>query len=172
MATPQATSPVGGASAPGSMPQQLSPQQLQQMQLVVKQCMQLLLQDQTAKAIVAKCQQGNAADVVGGMVADLLGRVHESARGAGANVDMVTMLVAGVQVIGTLAEMLWHAGVIQAEQQVPQFVAAACKSAVEQHNMGVQQGAQGQQPPGAGPAQGNAPQPSQPVGGGMIAQGA
>lgn len=161
------TPPNNGASPPnsaGQPPQQgLSPEQQQQMQLVVKQCMQMVLDDQSADMIIAKCQQGNAPDVIASIVGPLLAKVHESAKGAGVNVDMVTMMVAGVQVIGTLAEMLWHADVIKSEQEVPAFIGQAAKLAVDKHNAMVPQGA------GADPNQ--QPQQTPPAGGGMLAQG-
>ena len=143
-------------------PQQLSQEQIQQMQLVVKQCMQMLLQDQAADMIVAKAKQGDPAQVLASIVAPLLSRIHESASAAGANVGMVTMMVAGVQVLSLLAEMLFQADVIPSEQEAAQVVAQASKIAVEQHNAQVQ----GQ---GGAPAQGQPPQP--PAGGGMMMQG-
>lgn len=151
----------------GAQPQQaLNPQQIKQMQLVVKQCMQLLLQDQTADMIVAKAKQGQPAKVLADLVGPLLSRVAETAKEAGADVDMVTMMVAGVQVLGLLAEMLFQADVIATEQEAAQVVAQASKIAVDQHNARAKQLQAGG---GAQPAPGGAPQP--PAGGGMLQQG-
>lgn len=165
---PQQPQPPGAGGSP-QMPSQLSPEQMQQMQLVVKQCMQLLLQDQTAEMIVAKAKQGQPAQVLADIVGPLLSRVAETADASGVQVDMVTMLVAGVQVLGLLAEMLFQADVIASEQEAAQVVAQASKIAVDQHNARAQQ-AGGPQPGGpAQPAPGGAPQP--PAGGGMMMQG-
>lgn len=160
----QASSPTMGASSPtsgGQPPQQLSPEQLQQMQLVVKQCMSILLEEQTADMIVAQARQGDPADVIAGIVGPLLSKVHESAKEAGVEVDMVTMMVAGVQVLGLLAEMLMQADVLADEQQAAQVVGQAAKLAVDKHNAMVT----GQ----GGGAPTNQPQP--PAGGGMLSQG-
>jgi hypothetical protein len=138
-----------GAGAP-TMPQQLNPDQLRKMQVMVKQAMGLLLQDDTAEHLVAKAKQGEPQQVVAEVVSGLLGQLYQAATEAGQEVDMVTMMVTGIQIIGTLAEMLAHEGVIP-QEQLPQFVAAAGKIAVDQHNATVQGGAQ-QQPTGSGAA--------------------
>jgi hypothetical protein len=158
-----------GAQPPGgAMQQSMNPQQVKQMQLVVKQCMQLLLQDQTAAMIVAKAKQEPPAQVLASIVGPLLSRVAESAKEAGAEVDMVTMMVAGVQVLGLLAEMLFHADVLPNEQDMVTVVAEASKIAVQQHNANAMKMQGAGQPPGAPPAPGGAPQPPA---GGMISQG-
>lgn len=166
---PQGAQPAQPGSPQSNMQQQLSPQQLQQMQLVVKQCMRLLLQDQTADMIVAKAKQGQPAQVLAEIVGPLLTQVAQSAKGAGANMSMVTLMVAGVQVFGLLAEMLFQADVIPSEQEAAQVVAQASKIAVDQHNTRVQSGGAGSGQP-AQPAPGGAAQP--PAGGGMMMQGA
>jgi len=53
---------------------------------------------------------------------------------------LLTVLAAGVQVIGVVGEMLVAAGVVP-EQELPQFAAAVAKMAVDQHNAA--QGGQG-----------------------------
>lgn len=161
------TPPSMGASPPnsGAQPpqqQQLSPEQLQQMQLVVKQCMQLLLQDQNADTIIKKAQLMPPAEVLADIVGPLLSKVAESAQEAGARLDMITTLVAGVQVLGLLAEMLFQADVIATEQEAAQVVAQASKIAVDQHNARAKQ---------AGGAAGGQPAPGAQPPGGMMMQG-
>ncbi len=152
---------AGGVQPPHGM----TPEQMKQMQLVVKQCMQMLLQDQTADMIVAKAKEGQPAQVIADLVGPLLSKVSESAAASGVEVGMVTMMVAGVQVMGILAEMLFQADVIPSEQQLPQLVAEASKIAVQQHNANAQQmQGQGKQPAPAGAA-------PPPAGGGMMMQG-
>lgn len=162
MATMQPQPAGPGAAA---LPQQLSPEQTQQMELVVRQCMQLLLEETTAKMIVAKAQQGDPAQVIAQLVAPLLRQVHASATEAGAQVDMLTMMVAGVQVMALMAKMLEQADVIPDDAAAAQVVAQASKLAVEQHNAsvgGAAGGAPGQPAPaGAQPA----------AAGGMLSQG-
>lgn len=163
-----AMTPQTQAAAGSPQPQQaLSEPQLQQMNLMVKQCMQLLLEDQTADMIVAKAKQGDPAQMLADIVGPLISKVAETASESGVEVDMIASLVAGVQVMGLLAEMLFQADVIATEQEAAQVVAQASKIAVDQHNARAQQmgGAGG----GGQPAPGGAPQP--PAGGGMMMQG-
>jgi hypothetical protein len=120
--------------------QGLSQQQIQQMQLVVKQALGELLQDDTADMLVKQAQQGNPQEIVARAIGPLLQAVYQSAADAGQNLDMVTVLAAGVQVIGVVGEMLVKAGVIP-EQELPSFCAAVAKMAVDQHNAA--QGGQG-----------------------------
>lgn len=159
---PAAPGPGGGVN-PAQL-KGLNPQQIQQMQQVVKQCMQVLLSNESAKTIISKCRMmGHPAQVIADTVAPLLSRVHEAAMGAGKNIEMLTMMVAGVQVIATLAEMLWHADVIKSEQDMLQVVGEASKLAVDKHNNDVTQ---------QGGASSTPPQQAAPAPGGMIAQGA
>jgi hypothetical protein len=160
MQQPTTTPPAG--AQPGGAPQMpgqtLTPEQDQQRQLVARQCMELLSEDATAQMIVAKAQQGDPAKAIADVVVPLLRRVAEAAQEAGAEPDMLAMLVGGFEVIAKLAELMWHAGVVEDEKQVPTLAAQAAKLAVDQHNASLQQG--------------NAPQPEPAAGGGMIAQGA
>jgi hypothetical protein len=127
MQTQQSPAP-GGAQA-----QQLSPQQLKQMQLVSKQAMTVLLEDKAAENIVARAKADDPAKVVAEVTTQVLHQIHQAAARAGQNVDMVTMMVAGVQIVSTLAQMLVAGDVLQ-EEQLPQFVPQACRMAVEMHN--------------------------------------
>jgi hypothetical protein len=140
------TAPNGGGSA-AQLPQQaLSQEQIRQLQIMSKQAMGLLLEDATAEQIVAQARAGDASQVIAGIVVPLMQRLHEAASGAGQNVEMVTLMVTGLQIIGTLTEMLVEAGVVP-EAEAQQFVAQTSKLAVDQHNQQVQQQGGGQ--PGA-----------------------
>lgn len=142
-------------AAPGG--QQVSPEQLRAMQLIVRQAMGVLLQDDTAENIVQRAQAGDPKQVVAETAIGIVKRVWESANSAGAQVDILTCMLAATQIIGTLSEMLAKAGVIS-EQELPQFAAQACKIAVDLHN--------GQLQEGGAPAPGAQAQPAPP--GGMI----
>lgn len=128
-----------GAGAPALPQQPLTPEQTRQMQIMAKQAMGLLLEDATAEMIVQQSQQGEPAQVIAQMVVGVMGQLYEAASGAGQQVEMVTLLVTGIQIIGTLAEMLVAAGVIE-EATLPQFVAQASKIAVDMHNATVSGG--------------------------------
>jgi hypothetical protein len=143
--------------------QGLDPTQQKAMQIMVKQAMSLLLKDETAKHIVAKAQSADPKHTVLEAVVPLLTQIYQMAQVAGAKVEMVTLLAAGIQVIAVMAKMLEAAGVIT-EQEVPAFCADVAKMAVDQHNLGVSkqaptapQGQQPQQSPGGG-MMGAAPQ--------------
>lgn len=155
---PAGSSPPGSAGQP---PQQLAPEQIQQMELIVQQCMSLVLEQQTMEMIVAKAKQGQPARVLADVVAPLLKQVYEAAAGAGAQVDMLVLLGAGIIVLGKLSEGLFQADVVATEQEAMQVAAQAGKLAVDMHNASV-----GQQP--GQPAPGGA-QPQ--AGGGMLQQG-
>lgn len=130
----------GGAkvAAAAQIPGALNPQQLRQMQLMVKQAMGLLLADDSADMIVNKAKQGDPKQVIVSIMLDLMPRLHEAALSGGVKVDMVTELVAGFQIIATLSEMLSAAGIVP-EQQLPQFTADVAKATVDAHNQRAQQ---------------------------------
>lgn len=169
MATaPQATPQAPGSSPAGSAQpaQAMTPQQQQQMELIVKQCMRVLLEDAAAHTIVVKASKpgNNPAKVLAAIVAPLLAQIAATAKQAGAEPDTVTFMVAGVQVLGLLVEMLIVADVVE-EANGPAVVADAAKRAVEMHNAALQGGGQPAAP------QGQPPQ-APPAGGGMLSQGA
>lgn len=155
----QPATPAAQPGAAGGMPQSLTPDQVRKMQIATKQAMSFLLQDQTAQAIVQKAKQGNPQEVVADVVVSVLGKVHQAASAAGqmgeGPEDTVTMLVAGVQIIGDLAEMLAAGGVLPNDPQaLAQFVAQTANIAVQKHNEQMQQQGTGQPPQqGAAPAQ-------------------
>lgn len=127
------------------------------MQVMVKQAMGLLLEDATAEQIVSRSRSGDPQQVIATIVVEVLGRLYEAATQAGQNVGMVTLLVTGIQIIGTLTEMLIEAGVLQ-QEQAQEFIGAVSKMAVDQHNQQIQAGGGAAPPPGAGapPQQGGA----------------
>ena len=130
----------GGAGAPQLPQQALSPEQIQHMKIMSKQAMSFLLEDDTAQQIVQRAQQGDPQQVVADIVTTIMGRLYEVATQAGQQVDMVTLLVTGIQIIGDLAEMLGEAGVLPDDPQAQaQFVGAVSKIAVDKHNATVQQ---------------------------------
>lgn len=140
--------------------QGLDPQQQKAKDLVVRQAMTHIVggDGSNADAIVTKAQSGDPQEAVLDAVAPLLQAIYDSAQKAGAQVDMLTMMVAGIEVIGNLAEMLASAKIIPGdEKSIASFAAEVAKKAVLEHNQRVQGG--GEQP--AMPA---APQPP----GGMI----
>lgn len=129
-----------GAAAAGQQAQTMTPEKRQQFDLVVKQALGVLLQDETAQHIVTACQQGDPKQVVADAVGPLLTSIYASAKDAGAGLDMVTLLAAGIAIISYMGDMLATAGVIT-EQEIPQFCAQAGQLAVQQHNAAVQGGA-------------------------------
>jgi hypothetical protein len=157
------------ATADGPLATELTDEKVKQMQLMVKQAMSILLEDTSAEMIVNRCKQEDASMVLAETVNGIMGDIWSTAQEAGTDVDMVTVMVAGMQVIGTLSELLVVEGIVPKEK-APEFVAGTCKLAVEMHNATIKQMAQ---QGGEAPAP-DAPQPAQaaPAGGGMIAQGA
>lgn len=154
---------------PNAQPQAgaLDAQQQKQMQLMVKQALGILLQDDSAEMIVNSAKQGDPKATVVRVVSPIIQRIYESAGEAGAKLDMLVVLSAGLQVVAIVSTLLSKAGVIE-EAQLPQFVADVAKAAAEEHNAGLQGG--GEQPAPAQPPAGG-----QPPGGmmaGMPAQGA
>jgi hypothetical protein len=132
---PQQPAQPGGAQLPQ---QGLTPEQTRQMQIMSKQAMRLLSEEATSDQIVQRAQQGDAKRVVAEVVSSVLRGLYAAASEAGQNIEMVTVLVTGIQIIGDLAEMLVAAGVVPAEQET-QFVADTSKIAVELHNAALQQ---------------------------------
>lgn len=129
--------------------------------LIVKQALSHILKPETMDAIISKAQNGDPKQAVLDAVSPLLQSVYDTATESGAQVSMLVMLVAGIEVIGNVAEMLGAAGVIPSDEKaVAMFAAEVGKMAVEEHNQRV--GGGGQQP-----APGGAPQPAAP--GGMMA---
>jgi hypothetical protein len=145
--------PQQGPGAPQLPQQAMTPEQTRQLQVMSKQAMSFLLEDQTAAQIVQKAQQGDPQQVVADIVLAIMQRLYEAATKAGQQVEMVTLLVTGIQIIGDLAEMLGAAGVLPKEPQAQaQFVGAVSKLCVDKHNSMVQGG--GQQPAPAQQPQG------------------
>lgn len=132
--------------------QGLNPEQQKAKDLIVRQAMTHIVggQGDNAQAIVTKAQAGDPQDAVLDAVAPLLQSIYDTAQKAGAQVDMLTMLVAGIEIIGNLAEMLAKAKIIpDDERSIASFAAEAAKKAVLEHNQRVQEG--GQQQPQAAP---------------------
>jgi len=143
-AMPPAPAPAGVSDpAQGVDGQPLTADQQKAYDIMVKQAVGFLLQDQHMKAIIDSASAGN--DPVGATVRalmPLMQSIYQAASQAGAKVDMVTVLAASIEVIANIAEMLATAGVITKEE-IPQFSQKVAKAAVQQHNAGVagQQGA-------------------------------
>lgn len=152
--------PAGAAAGPGAggapQGQPLTAEQQQGYDLIVKQALGFLLDDNHARLLVQKAQSGDPRQVIADAVGPLLQQIYGAAKQAGANVDMVTLLAAGINVITVLAQMLSVAGIIQ-EADIPKFCKGVAEMAITQHNSTVQQQGQG--------GQGAAPQP----GFGMVA---
>ena len=145
---------------PGQQGQQgqqqgLNPQQQKAKDLIVRQAMTHIVggDGANAKAIMAKAEAGDPKEAVLDAVTPLLQAIYDSAQQAGAQVDMLTMLVAGIEVIGNLAEMMASAGLIpQDEKSIATFAAEVAQKAVLEHNQRVQEGggqpSSAPQPPG------------------------
>lgn len=130
-------------------PTPLDPAQSKARDLMVKQAMRFLLDDQTAQHIVTKAQAGEPKAAVVDAVAPLLRNIYEVASASGAKIEMVTLLAAGIEIVAVLAKMLETTGVLT-EDQIPAFCADVAKDAVAQHNAKVEGGAQPK--PGGGMA--------------------
>jgi hypothetical protein len=139
---------VGAQPAAGGAPQMpvqaLTEEQTRQMQLMSKQAMELLLEEATTDQILRMAESGDPQQAIAKIVTGLLDRLYEAASNAGQQIEMVTMLVTGIQIIGVLAELLVTAGVIQ-EQDAPAFIGAVSKIAVDAHNARVGGGGAQQQ---------------------------
>lgn len=141
----QPTMQPGGQPSAAPPPQSLSPKQVQQLQILSRQAASIVLDPQTSEMILAKAEQGDPAQAVAQVVVDMLPQLWEAASQSGQQIDMLTMMVAGLQVIGIISEMLMAAGILT-EQEAPQFLAQAGKLAVEMHNAKLQGGGQPAQP--------------------------
>ncbi len=128
-------------------PTALDPNQKKMFDLIIKQAMGFLLKDENAKAIVAKAQAGDPKQAVAEAVTPLLTGIYGAANGANAKLSTVTLLAAGIEIIGVLAKMLEAADILT-EQEIPAFCADVAKMAVAAHNERVQQkgGSDAQQP--------------------------
>lgn len=120
--------------------QGLDPTQTKAKDLMVKQAMSLLLREDTAEHIVNKAKNGDPKAAVVDAVVPLLTQIHQMASVAGAKVEMVTVLVAGIEIVAVMAKMLEAAEVLT-EEEIPNFCADAAKEAVERHNAQVVKGA-------------------------------
>lgn len=139
--------PGGGGGQP-QLQQSLSPQQIRQFEVMHKQAMRLLLREDTATRIVQQAQEMDPTKAVATIVGSLLQRLYQAAERAGQQIDMVTMLVTGVQIIGDITEMLIEAGVLE-EPQAANFIGEVSRMAIEEHNARVQEGGGGAAQPGA-----------------------
>lgn len=153
--------PAAGGAAPGLPSQPMTADQVRKMQTMAKQAMSLLLEDAHANQIVQAAKQGDPKQVVSDLVLKVMQQVWQAGAQAGALTetpgDIVAAMVAGLQIIADLTEMLIAAGVLQ-QSEAQGFVGEVSKIVVTQHNAGVQGG--GQQPPAAAPPQ--QPQPGAP----------
>lgn len=145
-----------GPAGPG---QPLSPPQRQAFDLVVQQALGLLLQGTTARHIVQKAAAGDPEQAVVDAVAPLLQRIYATARAAGAQLDTVTLLAAGINIVAVVADMLAQAGILR-RADIPAFCRSVAQMAVQQHNRQAGQGA-GQ---GGAPAEGMPPAPGASMG--------
>lgn len=127
--------------------QALDPVQQKAKDLMVRQAMSFLLKDEHAQHIIAKAKAGDPKAAVIEAMTPLLQNIHQMASVAGAKVEMVTVLVAGIEITAALAKMLEVAGVMT-EQEIPAFCVDVAKEAVAQHNAKVQSGQQPPQPGG------------------------
>lgn len=127
--------------------QAMAPDQKKAMDLMVRQAMTFLLEDEHANHIVAKAKAGDPKTAVVEAVTPLLQQIHQMASVAGAKVEMVTVLAAGIQIVAYMAKMLEAADILT-EEQIPAFCADVAKIAVAQHNAKVQGGGAPAQPGG------------------------
>ena len=120
-------------ATPKPSPQALTPQQVQQMQLIVKQALSHLLDSKNAAYLVKKAEASDPVATVAQAVAPVLKAIYASATESGIKVDMVVVLAAGIQIIAMMAKMLESQGLLK-EAQIPQFCAEVSKIAVSAHN--------------------------------------
>ena len=114
-------------------PQALTPQQVKQMQLIVKQALSHLLDDQNAAYLVKRAEATDPVTTVAQAVAPVLKSIYASATESGVRVDMVVVLSAGIQIIAMMGKMLESQGLLE-ESQIPKFCADVSKIAVSAHN--------------------------------------
>ena len=100
-----------------------------------------LLQGPSAQQLLQQARSGDPQQAVVDAVSPLLRQIYAAAQAAGARVDTVTLLAAGINVITIVAEMLARAGILQ-EADIPAFCAAVAQRAVQQHNAQAPQGAE------------------------------
>ena len=127
----------------------LSPTQDKYRRFMVGKVLGFLLQDEHAKHIVAKAKATDPVTAISEAVAPALETMYQAGTMAKAQIEMVTVLVAGTEITAVVAEMLSVAGVIE-QAQIPDIAARAAKAMVDAHNAKVQQGGSRPQPGMAG----------------------
>jgi hypothetical protein len=129
----------------------LSPEQMKAFNMVSKQALEFLLEDNNAKLIVAKAQQSDPQTAIVESIRPVMQGIWQAAEQSGVKLDLPVFLAAALNVITILADMMAVQGVIP-EDQVAQLAQSAAQEAVKQHNAEVPQESQ---PAGlAGMAQG------------------
>ncbi len=131
--------PDASVPTPGGQP--LDPQQRKAYDLIVRQALGVLLQGRVARYLVQRAASGDPQQAVVDAVSPLLRNIYAAAQAAGAQVDMVTLLAAGINIVTVAADLLARAGILQ-QADIPAFCSAVAQRAVQQHNAQVPQGAE------------------------------
>lgn len=114
-------------------PQTLTPQQVKQMQMIVKQALGHLLDSESAAYLVKRAEATDPVTTTAQAVAPVLKTIYASASESGVKIDMVVVLAAGIQIIAMMGKMLESQG-LMTEEQIPKFCADVAKIAVSAHN--------------------------------------
>jgi hypothetical protein len=124
----------GQPMQPGKAGQKsLSPEQMKAFNMVSKQALEFLLEDNNAKLIVAKAQQSDPQTAIVESIRPVMQGIWQAAEQSGVNLDLPVFLAAALNVITILADMMAVQGVIP-EEQVAQLAQSAAQEAVKQHN--------------------------------------
>lgn len=119
------------------------------MNLMVKQAMGLLLKDDTANMLVQKAKTTDPKTTIVDAITPLLRDIYNMASVAGAKIEHVTVLAAGIQIIAYLAKM-FEAADILTEEEIPEFCADVARAAVDRQNAQVWNKVMGNQKPQGG----------------------
>jgi hypothetical protein len=111
----------------------LSPEQQKAFNMVSKQALEFLLEDNNAKLIVAKAQQSDPQTAIVEAIRPVMQGIWQAAEQSGVKLDLPVFLAAALNVITILADMMAVQGVIP-EEQVAQLAQSAAQEAVKQHN--------------------------------------
>jgi hypothetical protein len=120
----------------------LSPEQQKAFNMVSKQALEFLLEDNNAKLIVAKAQQSDPQTAIVEAIRPVMRGIWQAAEQSGVKLDLPVFLAAALNVITILADMMAVQGVIP-EEQVAQLAQSAAQEAVKQHNAEMPQEPQG-----------------------------
>lgn len=113
------------------MNEELTPDEMEQLKLALKQAMKYVLDN--GEKIVARADKSPPDQVAISVIVTLMTLIHSTAKDAGVTMRMEVLLAAAVHVIRALVELFIMAGVIK-ESEAKTFAAKVTQGAIQMHN--------------------------------------